>query len=713
MSDQINQFLAPKSIAIIGASTDPTKRGNQAIRRLISDDFSGNIYPINPKAPEILGLKAYASVNDVEEEIDLALICTPARTLPSVVEDCGKKGIKGAVVLAGGFREIGIDGIKLENEMVAMARKYNIRLVGPNTSGIFNLHSELNIVGFSNVKPGPIGILTQSGNMALALVTEGEVDEHIGFSTYIGVGNQADVRFDEYLRYFDADANTKSVLAYVEGFKDGENFLKAAREVTQNKPVVLFKSGRTTEGQQSAASHTGSLSGSYKMTEDLLKQAGVTVVDRTDDLLPIADCLSLLPAPANNRVAVLTDGGGQGVIATDHIIKSGLRMAEISEETKQKLSEVLFDQASLMNPIDLAGSADADPNVFAQCTEILLDDDGVDALVIVGLFGGYYIRFSETLLDNENATAEKIAALVKEKGKPVVVHSLYSPLKTVALEHLKAAGVPRYAEIEKCVACIDAVLTYGQKREANKEALVYGKKEAKQEALDIIANSPARESGSLLETEAKDLLRSYGIDVPEHVLVASEDDAQKAIDKFGDEPLAVKIVSKDILHKSDAGGVKLNVKGLDEIKAAYNDIMGNAKNYKSDADITGVIVSPMAKKGVEIIIGYMKDDSFGPVIMFGLGGIFVEVLKDVSFRSVPMTRDNAASMLEDIKAKEILNGVRGEAAVNKEAIIDLIMKISDLVQAHPEITEIDLNPLLANEDGCQIVDARMIIGEEM
>ncbi|MCP4394088.1 MAG: CoA-binding protein [Alphaproteobacteria bacterium] len=713
MSEQINQFLAPKSIAIIGASTDPKKRGHQALKRLLSDDFSGEIYPINPKAHEILGLKAYASVNDIEGDIDLALICTPARTLPSVVEDCGKKCIKGAVVLAGGFREIGIDGIKLENEMVAMARKYNIRLVGPNTSGVFNLHSELNIVGFSNVKPGSIGILTQSGNMALAIVTEAEVDGHIGFSTYIGVGNQADVRFDEYLRYFDNDDKTNSILVYAEGFKDGESFVKAAREVTQNKPIVLFKSGRTAEGQQSAASHTGSLSGSYKMTSDLLKQAGVTVVDRTDDLLPISDCLSLLPAPSNNRVAVLTDGGGQGVIATDHIIKDGLQMAKISEETKKKLSEVLFDQSSLTNPIDLAGSADADPCVFAKCTEIILDDDGVDALLIVGLFGGYYIRFSETLLDNENKTAKKIAELVNSKGKPVVVHSLYSPTKTIALEHLKAAGVPRYAEIEKCVTCISAVLNYGKVREANKEQLQYGKAEPKQSTLDIIANSPARDSGSLLETEAKDLLKAYGVEIPPHLLVSSEEDAQKAIDTFGDVPLAVKIVSKDILHKSDAGGVKLNVKGIDELKSAYREIIGNAKNYKSNADITGVIVSPMVKKGVEIIIGYMKDDSFGPVIMFGLGGIFVEILKDVSFRSVPMTRKNAESMLEDIKAKDILNGARGEKAVNKKAIVDLIMKISDLVQAHPEITEIDLNPLLANEDGCQIVDARMIIGEEL
>lgn len=713
MSEQINQFLAPKSIAIIGASTDPTKRGNQAIRRLVADNYSGKIYPINPKAPEILGIKAYPSVNDVEGEIDFALICTPAKTLPSVLEDCGSKGVKGAVVLAGGFGETGEEGIKLEQEMVAMAKKHNVRLVGPNTSGVFNLHSELNIVGFSNVKPGGVGILSQSGNMALAIVTEAEVDGHIGFSTYVGVGNQADLRFDEYLQYFNNDANTGAILSYSEGFKNGEAFIRTAREVTQNKPVVLYKSGRTSEGQASAASHTGALSGSYKMTEDLLKQAGVTVVDRTDDMLPIADCLSLLPAPSNNRVAILTDGGGQGVITTDFLVKSGMQIAKLSDETKKKLSDVLFAQASLLNPIDLAGSGDADPYVFAQCTEILLDDEGVDALIIVGLFGGYHIRFSETLLDNENKTAEKIADLVKEKGKPVIVHSLYAPLKTQSLEHLKAAGVPRYAEIEKCVACLDAVLTYGANKEANKEPLQYGNKKPKQAALDIIANSPARSSGSLLETEAKDLLKEYGIEIPEHVLVTSEADIQKAIDKFGDEPLAVKIVSKDILHKSDAGGVLLNVKGADELKKALAKITANAKSYKSDADITGVIVSPMAKKGVEIIIGYMKDDTFGPVLMFGLGGIFVEVLKDVSFRSVPMTRKNAESMLTDIKASKILDGVRGENPVNKEAIVDLIMKISELVQAHPEITEIDLNPLLANEDGCQIVDARMIIGEQM
>lgn len=389
-------FLNPNSVAIIGASKDPTKRGFRAIQTLLQEKFAGAIFPINPKETDILGLPCHPDLDSVPQQIDLALICTPARTLPSMVRACGEKGVRGAVVLAGGFSEAGEEGARLEQEMITAARQFGVRLVGPNTSGMFNTHKACNLVGFSDLEPGGIGILSQSGNMALSLVTEGQINGHMGFSTYIGVGNEADLQFHEYLDYFGDDEQTKVVIAYVEGLKNGHAFLESARRVCRIKPVVLYKSGRTEVGQNTAKSHTGALAGSYGVARGALQQAGVTVVNRSDQILSVAEALALLPAPPSKRIAILADGGGHATIAADALTEQGMQLPRLSRQTRERLAAILPPAAALGNPVDVAGGTDSNPEVFADCAEAILYDPSVDALLVVGLFGGYAIRFSET-----------------------------------------------------------------------------------------------------------------------------------------------------------------------------------------------------------------------------------------------------------------------------------------------------------------------------
>lgn len=710
MSQSLN-FLNPNSVAIIGASKDPTKRGFRAIQTLLQEKFAGAIFPINPKESEILGLPCHPDLASVPQEIDLALICTPARTLPAMVKACGEKGVKGAVVLAGGFSEAGEEGTRLEQEMVAAARQFGVRLVGPNTSGMFNTHKACNLVGFSNLEAGGIGILSQSGNMALSLVTEGQINGHMGFSTYIGVGNEADLQFSEYLDYFGDDEQTKVVIAYVEGLKNGHAFLESARRVCRIKPVVLYKSGRTEVGQSAAKSHTGALAGSYGVARGALQQAGVTVVSQSDQILSVAEALALLPPPPSKRIAILADGGGHATIAADALTEQGMTLPRLSQQTRERLAAILPPAAALANPVDVAGGTDANPEVFADCAEAILADPSVDALLIVGLFGGYAIRFSETLGPIESHTASRLGGMIERFGKPIMLQSLYAPMRTESLVTLRAAGVPVHESVERAVRCLVSLAEYGAAR-----ARIAAEQPAAAPAANTTAStvvSAARSEGrnSLLEHEAQALLKSYAITLPPSVLVSSPAELGQARDQLGEVPLAMKVVSRDILHKSDAGAVKLNVVGESEMSQAYAAIVKSSLAYRADADIKGVLVTPMARKGgVEMIIGVTRDPQFGPVMMFGLGGIFVEVLKDVVFRSLPLTAIDAAEMLDEIKAKAILGGVRGAPPVDRKALVDLMLRISQVCLAHPEIAELDLNPILGYADGYALVDARMILG---
>lgn len=706
-SSFLHNILSPDSIAIVGASADPTKRGHTAILGLVEGGYEGKIYPVNPRLDSVLGVPAVASLDDIPGPVDLALICTPAITLPGILADCGRLGVKGAIILAAGFRETGESGELLEGRLLHVAQQGNVRIIGPNTSGMFNMHKRVNLLALENVKPGGVGIVSQSGNMLLALAMEAEHNGFVGFSTYIGPGNQTDVDFTDYLQYLGEDDNTKVAVLYVEGFRNGQEFLNVARRITPRKPVVVYKSGSTEVGKQSAASHTGALAGSYEMAVDLLRQAGVSVVHSSDQILPVADGLALMEKAHGTRIAIIADGGGQATIAADRIIEAGLSLAQLSDLTRERLSEVLFAQASLNNPVDVAGSSDSDPEVLAKCIDIVSKDDAVDAIMLVGMFGGYHIRFDHSLLGSEIRCAASIIAFNSTSETPLVVHSIYAERRPSALQLLRQSGIPVMASIENAVEVLRTLSERGlflKQLKQHTEAAAVVPDPAMQAAF-----SHAIDAGrDLLEFEGKDLLRAHGVHVAQEVVVRERPELQQAARNFGDQPVVMKVVSRDILHKSDAGGVKLNLSGIDALQQAYDDIIESARQYDADADIHGVLLAPMARPGVEVIVGVVQDPVFGPVMMVGLGGIFVEIMKDVAFRAIPLTRHDAYAMLSQLKGRRVLDGVRGGLPVDKDALVDLILTVSGIVQSYPEIAEIDLNPVILYPEGYAVVDARVI-----
>lgn len=710
----LDKILDAESVAIVGASKTDTKRGFQAIRTLLDEKFEGKIFPVNPKENKILGISCYKKVADIQEPVDIALITTPAGTIQEVLKDCGKKGVAGAVIIAGGFRELGEKGRKVEEELIKTAREQKIRIIGPNTSGMMNVKNNLNLVGLHDVPKGDIALISQSGNMALSLITEARLKSRKGFSYYVGVGNELDIRFHEYLEFFKNDPDTKAILMYVEGMRDGRRFLQEAYKTTLHKPIILLKSGRSATGQRSAGSHTGALAGMSEVSKSAFKRAGIIVIEKSDALFPVAESLSNLPLLKNNRIAILADGGGHATIAADVLSDLGVLIPELSEQTQQKLNKILPFTASVRNPVDVAGGTDSDPTLFAECARIILKDHNVGGLLMVGLFGGYGIRFAESLSLQEEDAAHQLGKLVKKQHKPIVVHSLYSSVKPRALDLLRYYKVPVYDSLDISCRCIAALSERGQyidEYHAKINFIFNWRQKAKPEGTNIINTAIKENRRFLLEPEAKQLLRIHGAPVSNDALAKTADEAVKLAEKYNDK-VALKIVSPDILHKSDAGGVYLNLKTGNEIKKAFKDIMNNALKYKPEADIRGVLVSPMAKKGLETIIGTKIDDQFGPVIMFGLGGIMVEVLKDVSFRVLPISPRSARHMMDEIKGSVLLNGIRGEKPYDKAAVRKLLLLCSELIESYPEIMEMDLNPVIVYETGIQIVDARIILNDK-
>lgn len=707
----LEKILNAESVAIIGASTNETKRGYQAIRTLLNERYEGRIYPVNPREKRILGFECYPTVTDIPDPVDMALITTPAATIPAILEACGQKKISGAVIIAGGFGEIGQEGKKLEDEMLTVARQYNLRIIGPNTSGMMNLKDRLNIVGIRDVPKGDIALLTQSGNMALSLITEAKLKSLKGFSYYVGVGNEADIKFHEYLEFFRNDPGTRAILMYVEGMRQGREFLQEAYKTTLTKPIILLKSGRSATGMKSAGSHTGALAGMSEVARSAFTRAGIIMIENPDELFPVAETLSSLPPIKNNRVAILADGGGHATIAADILTDFGVEIPPLSDKTQEKLKKILPPAASVRNPVDVAGGTDSDPTVFADCANTILKDPNIGGLLIVGLFGGYGIRFAESLGLKEEDTAHRMGRILAKRHKPVVLHSLYSSERPHSLHLLRYYNIPVYDSLAVACKCIGALAEYGTylKMYQTKISFVFdwGAK-SKPEGKKIIRTAVKEGRQALLESEAKQILRLSDAPVLHEFLAHSADEAVQFAAEIGTK-IVLKISSPDILHKSDAGGVRLSLETEKEIRRAYQEIIKNARKYDSKADIRGVIVAPMAPEGVEIIIGTKIDDQFGPVIMYGLGGVMVEILKDVSFRVLPISRISAKKMIDETKSAPILKGVRGHASYDRNALVRLLLTCSDIIEAYPEIAEMDLNPVIVHEKGISIVDARMIL----
>ncbi len=708
---ELEKVLRPRSVAVIGASKTETKRGFQAIRTLLDEKYEGKIYPINPKEEYILGFRCYKNILEIPDPVDVALIATPAATVPEILEECGRKNIAGAVILAGGFRESGASGRELEEEMLQVARRNNIRIVGPNTSGMLNLNDHLNLVGLRNVPKGDIALLSQSGNMALSLITEAKLKSRKGFSYYVGVGNEADIRFHEYLEFFRQDSHTRAILMYVEGMRDGRRFLQQAYITSQEKPIIMLKSGRSVTGKQSAGSHTGALAGMSEVSKGAYERAGIIVIDNSDELFPAAETLSYCPPIRNNQIAILADGGGHATIAADILTDYGIRMPPLEAKTQEKLRAILPRAAAVTNPVDVAGGTDADPSLFADCARIILGDPNVGGLLLVGLFGGYGIRFAETLALKEEDAAHQMGKMVVKRNKPIVVHSLYNSERPHSLELCRYYKIPVYDSLEIACRCVSALAQYGNylKSYHAKTNFVFNPgAHAKAEGRQIFARARGEGRRMLLETEAKGLLHLHGGPVSPARLATTADEALRIAESI-EGPLVMKIVSPDIVHKSDAGGVKLRIQGAEMVRAAYDELLKNARQHDPKADVRGILVEPMSREGIEIIIGTKIDEQFGPIIMYGLGGIMVEILKDISFRVLPISRLTAKLMIEETKSAPILKGVRGNKACDQKALVNLLLLVSEIVEAYPDIEEMDLNPIILHNEGATIVDARIIL----
>ncbi len=705
MAHYLDPVINPRSIAVIGASADPSKRGFRAVKALLTEGFTGRILPVNPKEKEILGVPCYATLAEVPHEIDLAFVCTPAPAAPEVIEACGKKGVKGALIVAGGFSEASEEGRVLEERTVAIARHYNVRLIGPNTNGLFSARNGCNTLGIAGVPKGGLVLLANSANVILSMVTEAQ-HGHMGINTMFSIGNQADIEFGEYLECFGEDPDVTAIVSYVEGFKNAPAYLAAARKVSQSKPIIMFVAGRSNEGRDAAKSHSGSLAGDYEVSRGVLAQAGVTLLTRADELYPVAEALSLLPLMKGRRVGLLSEGGGAITVAAEALADRKLEIPRLTKATEEAIHAVVPNASAISNPVDSGGGTDPRATYCAPIARAMLADPNVDALLIAGFFGGYGIRLGAKAGAGEKEACEELAAMMREFGKPVIVQSHYLAFKPEPLEVLRKAGVPVLRHIEIATQCLASAAEHHAARERIAQGVIDAKPARPAVSDDIIALCRA-EARNPLEPEALAMLGGFGIAVPGHFWMKGPGDAQKAAAKVSG-PAAVKIVSRHILHKSEAGGVLLGVEP-GNLAAAYRTLSENATAHDAKATVEGVLVSPMARKGVEVIVGVTRDPQYGPVILFGLGGVFVEVIRDVVFRSLPLSDLDAKEMVASLRYGKMLDGVRGLPMVDRKALAKLLLDVSRFATAHPEIAELDLNPVVASDSGYAIVDARMLL----
>jgi 4-hydroxybutyryl-CoA synthetase (ADP-forming) len=697
-----NIFLSPQSIAVIGASE---KAGvGKAIFSNIINGYKGKIYPVTPSNPTVSGLRAYKSVLDIPQNIDLAVIATPNRIVPAVMEEVGRKNIKGAIIVSAGFKEVDQQGALLENEVAAIGKKYGIRIIGPNCLGIMSLskQSMMNAT-FLKITPeyGNIALVSQSGAICAATV-EDAMAQGIGFSKVISMGNKVDMDENDILELLSEDLETTVIVMYLEDVHDGRRFMEIAKKITgeNKKPIVVLKAGKTPEGAKAAISHTGALMGADEVYDALFIQSGVIRVDTMQSLFELATAFSKQPIPSTKAgIVIVSNAGGPAIISTDECSKYGLKMADVSS-LKEDLTKVIPSHGSTRNPIDLVG--DADSGRFERVLNKVLPASNVGAVVTM-------CTPSATLDYNE--LAKTIVKTSKGTGKTVLAALMGLAEGTENKQILSEGGIPHFMYAEPAIKTLEAMNRFGDWLERPKDRPKHFPVD--QEKVKTVFYN-VRKAGriNLLEEEGYEVLAAYGFPTPKNILVTSEEQCIRAANEIG-YPVVLKIASPDIIHKSDAGGVKVGLNNNDEVQRAFKSIIENARKYRTDAKIQGILVQEMVQSGKEIILGSKKDPLFGSLIMFGLGGIYVEVLKDVIFRLAPVGQEEAKRMVESIKTVKLLKGVRGEKPSDLQSIIDNLQRLSQLVTEFPEIEEFDMNPLLVFEEGkgACAVDVRMTLSK--
>ena len=696
MSESV--FLSPKSIAVIGASDKQGSVG-RAITSNIMNGYKGIVYPISPTRETVFDQKAYKSVLDVPDSIDLAVIITKNTIVPVVLEECGKKKIKGAIVITAGFKEVDEEGKKLEQKLKDIATKYGVKVIGPNCLGVMNLEPQTMMNStFLKITPksGKIALVSQSGAICAALVEDASA-QGIGFSAVVSMGNKADMTEIDILKMLADHEQTKVIVMYLEDMGDGQEFLKVCKQITKNnkKPILVLKSGRSPEGAKAAMSHTGALMGSDEIYDAVIKQSGAIRVDTMEELFDYATAFSKQPLPTEGDLVIVSNAGGPAIISTDSCSKLGIKMAKI-EEIRPKIDAVIPPWGSSRNPVDIVG--DADFNRFENVLNEVLAHKNVGSVISM-------CTPSATL--DYDKLAEVIVKMSK-KYKKTMLASLMGLDEGITNREILANGdVPYYTYAEGSIRALKAMLRFADwiKTPEGNIAKFDVDKAKVSKVFDKV-----KEEGrtNLLEEEGLEILSAYGFPLPKSILAKTEDEAVEAANKIG-YPTVMKIASPQIVHKSDAGGVKVNLSSDKEVRDAFKVIVDNAKKYDSKAEIKGVLIVEMVKGGKEMIIGSKLEPGFGPVVMLGMGGIYVEILKDVTFRLAPFTDQEANDMISSIKTKKLLEGVRGEKPSDVGKLSECIQRLSQLVTDFREIKELDMNPVLVMEkgEGCKILDVRI------
>jgi acetyltransferase len=697
----LEAFFDPRSVAVIGASTSPDKLGYAVLENLVEGGYVdvGKIYPINPKADEILGQKVYASVLDVPNEIDLAVIVIPYNYVPAVLKECGEKKIPAAVIISAGFREAGMEGLNRELELVEIADEYDIRLIGPNCLGIIDTFTPVNASFSAGTPPkGPMAFMSQSGALGTAILDWAQAGR-LGLAKFVSLGNKADVSEIDLLQAWEDDKDSKVILMYSEGLPNGEEFIKVAREVTKSKPVVAIKSGVTKSGSRAVSSHTGSLAGSEQAYQAAFHQAGVLRASDMASMFDMALALGYQPLLKNDRIAIITNAGGPGILATDALERSGMTLARLEIGTIQELEQYLPDAASAANPVDVLGDAKEDRYQFAL--DVVVKDPNVDGIMVV---------LTPQAMTEIIPTAKAIGEVSKASEKPILACFMGEAKVEEGIQVLREYDVPNYSFPERASLAFKAMSQYRMITE--REDPVFERFEVDNKLIQKVIEG-AKQDGryAIGDAEAWDILKAYEMNIPRSELAKTADEAVKIAGEIG-YPVVMKIASPDILHKTDVGGVKVGLESADQVRDAFDLMLFRTERYLPEAEIWGCQVQEMAPPGgMEVLIGMNRDPQFGPLVTFGLGGIYVEALKDVTFRIAPFTRLDAEAMLTEIRSKALLDGVRGKPPVDKEALIKTLLRIGQFVQDYPEIAELDINPLIVYPEGqgALAIDMRLVL----
>lgn len=703
----LDKIFNPKSVAVIGASDEEGTVGYALIKNFTELGFSGKVFPVNIRKTEILGLKVYLTVEQIPEPIDLAVIATPAKTVPDILEQCGKTGIKGIIIISAGFKEIGAEGKALEEKITEIKNRYDLRIIGPNCLGIIRPSINLNATFMDKMpKPGNIAFISQSGALGSAIL-DWAIDQNIGFSNFVSVGSMIDVDFGDLIDYFGTDPKTRSILMYIEGLTEARKFLSAARHFARTKPIIVVKAGKYTESAKAAASHTGSLTGEDMVYDAAFKRAGIVRVEEIADLFNAAEVLGMQPFPKGPNLAIITNAGGPGVMATDALIAKNGKLARLSPKTMEYLDSILPSYWSRGNPIDILGDAKADR--YKAVLEACLNDEDVDGILII---------YTPQAVADPVQIAKNITELIKSKdyhNKTILTSFMGSGSVEDANRIYNENNIPTYTTPEQAIKTYMYMYQYKRKLELlyeTPEELPVDATPPKRPIMVILRNAATENRELLTEAEAKKLLEYYNFPVVKTCVATTPEEAVSLANQIG-YPVVLKILSPQITHKTEAGGVILDINSDKEVREAYQQIIQNAKEYNPNAEIQGITVQKMIKRqGYEVILGAKTDPLFGPVILFGMGGVGVELFKDFSLGLPPLNQTLVRRMLEETKVYQLLKGYRNVPPANIKLLEEIMVQFSQMLIDFPQIKEIDINPLFITETEAFAFDARIIVDKE-